>query len=156
MPEQIPSHTTQPEENSTPSMSDADIKKAQVIIIIIAVVVIALLIGSLIFLLTAPPQVTAQIRDVFIITMAFESLLLGLVLTLLLIQLARITNLLQNELKPILLSLNETINTLKGTGEFLSENLTEPVIKLNSYLAGLGELLSVIGLGRKSNKKPPQ
>lgn len=133
----------------------ADNKKVQIGIIIVAVVVVALLIAALIFLLTAPGEVTAQIRDVFIIVMAFESLLLGFVLTILIVQLARLTNLLQNELKPILLSLNETINVLKGTGAFLSNNLTEPVIKLNAYLAGLSELVGLIGFGRKSNKKHP-
>lgn len=123
------------------------------VIAIVAIVVLACMITSLVFLLTARPEVTAQIRDVFIIVMAFESLLVGFVLTILIVQLAKLTNLLQNEIKPILLSINETISTLRGTTAFLSDNLAEPVIKLNSYLAGLGELFSLIGLSRKSDKK---
>jgi hypothetical protein len=160
MTDQIPSSTPEapqlPPSTTTDAGTRAEDRKAQVIIIIVAIVVVACIVASLVFLLTAPADVTAQIRDVFIIVMAFESLLVGLVLTILMVQMAKLTNLMQNELKPILLSLNETINTLKGTSTFLSDNLAEPLIKLNSYLAGLGELLSLIGLGRKPNKKSPQ
>lgn len=156
MANQTPSPTLETPQLPAPEAEVADNKKAQIGIIIAVVIVVVLLIASLIFLLAAPAETTAQIRDVFIIVMAFESLLLGLVLTILMVQLARLTNLLQNELKPILLSLNETISVLKGTGAFLSNNLTEPIIKLNSYLAGLSELVGLIGLGRKSNKKTPQ
>ena len=67
----------------------------------------------------------------------------------LIIQLASLINLLQNEVKPILKSTNETVNTLRGTSEFLSENLVEPVIKLNSYLAGLKKLFDLFGINRK-------
>jgi hypothetical protein len=72
-----------------------------------------------------------------IIFMAFESLVIGAALIILVIQVASLINLLQNEVKPILDATNETVNTLRGTTTFLSENLVEPVIKLNSYLAGL-------------------
>jgi hypothetical protein len=56
-------------------------------------------------------------------------------LVVLIAQLAILINLLQNEIRPILDSTTETVNTLKGTTQFLSNNLTEPVIKLNEYLA---------------------
>jgi hypothetical protein len=61
----------------------------------------------------------------------------------LVIQFASLINLLQNEVKPILQSTSETVNTLRGTTEFLSENLVEPVIKLNSYLAGLRKFFNL-------------
>jgi hypothetical protein len=97
-------------------------------------------------------QVT-RIRDIFIIFMALQSLLTGLALVVLLVQVTRLINLLQNEIKPILDSTNETVNTLRGTTAFLSNNLVEPVIKLNEYLAGFAQLLQVIGVVRKSTKK---
>jgi amino acid permease len=81
--------------------------------------------------------------------MALESLLIGAALVVLIIQLASLINLLQNEVKPILKSTNETVNTLRGTTEFLSENLVEPVIKLNSYLAGLKKLFDLFGVKTK-------
>jgi amino acid permease len=81
--------------------------------------------------------------------MALESLVVGTALVVLIIQLATLINLLQNEVRPILKSTNETVNTLRGTSEFLSENLVEPVIKLNSYLAGLKRLFDLFGINHK-------
>jgi hypothetical protein len=117
-------------------------------LIISAVVVIGLLITGLIFLLQ-PGTDTARVRDVFIIFMALEFLLIGIVMIILIVQLARLTLLLQNEIKPILDSTSETANTLKGTTQFLSEHLVEPVLKINQYLAGLYRLVDLF----KSDKK---
>jgi len=81
--------------------------------------------------------------------MALESLLIGFVLVILIVQLARLTNLIQNEVKPILDSTNETVSNLRGTTAFLSANLVEPVIKLNEYLAALQKFTEILGIGRK-------
>ncbi len=90
-----------------------------------------------------------RIRDVFIIVVALETLLIGVALVVLLIQLASLINLLQNEVRPIIQATSETINTLRGTAEFLGESVVEPVIKLNSYLASLQRVLELMGLKRK-------
>ena len=81
--------------------------------------------------------------------MAFESIVIGVALVILVVQVSTLINLLQNEVKPILKSTKETVDTLKGTTEFLSSNLVEPVIKLNGYLAGLRQLLDIFKLKRK-------
>jgi len=80
--------------------------------------------------------------------MALMMILLSGALVVLIIQLAILINLLQNEIKPILHSTNETVNTLKGTTVFLSNNLVQPVLKLNEYLAGLKKLLDLLKIGR--------
>lgn len=114
---------------------------------IIAGVILVLALGALaVYGLLQNPGTTANIRDIFIIFMAFESLIIGVALVILVIQIASLINLLQNEVKPILAATNETVNTLRGTTEFLSENLVEPVIKLNSTVAGLRRILEIIGL----------
>jgi hypothetical protein len=112
-------------------------------------IVIAAFITALVFLLN--PNLTqegtvSRIRDVFIIIMALESLLIGAVLIILVVQLARLTNLVQNEVKPILDSTNETISTLRGTTQFLSDNLVEPVMKLNEYIAVIQKFLALLSL----------
>jgi hypothetical protein len=127
-------------------------KKIMIGIVIGVVVLIVLLVLAIIFLLN-PGTPTERIRDVFIIFMALESLLLGLVLVILIIQLARLINLLQNEIKPILESTNETVSTLRGTTAFLSDNLVGPVIKLNEYLAALTQMFKLVGLGRGRGKQ---
>ncbi len=112
-------------------------KTTLIFIIIAAVVVLALLILGTIFLLQTDVENTGKIRDIFIIFMALESFVIGLALIILIVQLASLINLIQNEIRPILNSTNETVNTLRGTAAFLSDNLAEPVIKINAYLAGL-------------------
>ncbi len=113
--------------------------------------VLALLITAIYFLLR--PETSAvevgRIRDVFIIVVGLETLIIGVALVVLLIQLASLINLLQNEIRPIIQATNETVNTLRGTAEFLSENVVAPVIKLNSYLASIQRVLELMGLKRK-------
>jgi hypothetical protein len=117
----------------------------------IAVVVLALLITAIYFLLRpeTPADEVSRIRDIFIIVVGLETLIIGVALVVLLIQLASLINLLQNEIRPIIQATNETVNTLRGTAEFLGENLVEPVIKLNSYLASIQRVLELMGLKRK-------
>lgn len=119
------------------------------VIIVAAVILVALIATAVFFLFKASPTVTTQIRDVFIIFMALEFMVLGVALVILIIQLAKLVNLLQNEVKPILEATSETINTLKGTTDFLSENLVSPVIKLNGYMAGLKKVLDLLKIGRR-------
>jgi len=114
---------------------------------VVVLIVLALIIFCVWFLLQSSTP-TDRIRDIFIIFMALESLLLGLALVVLIIQLARLINLLQNEIKPILDSTNQTVSTLRGTTAFLSDNLVEPIIKMNEYFAGLQQALRVFGLAR--------
>jgi hypothetical protein len=114
-------------------------------IILLAILVLAGIVAAVIAL-AQHQEAAANVRDIFIIFMAFESLIIGAALVVLIIQIASLINLLQNEVKPILQSTSETVNTLRGTTEFLSENLVEPVIKLNSYLAGLRKLFSMFGI----------
>jgi len=120
-------------------------------LVVAAVVLLALLIGGT-YVLLLPGIDTARVRDLFIIYMGFQSLVIGLVLIILMIQLARLINLLQNEIKPILNSTNETVNHLRGTTMFLSDHMVAPVIKLNEYLAGISEALGVVGLLRRKKK----
>ncbi len=105
--------------------------------IIGGVVVVLIMLGGMVFGLTRDATVTANLRDIVIIFMALESLLIGFVLVILIVQLARLINLLQNEIKPILDSTNETMSTMRGTINFLSDNLTEPVVKLNESMAAV-------------------
>lgn len=121
--------------------------KTPIILVGVGVVIIILLIVAVVLLLRSDNETTGRVRDVFIIFMALESFVLGAAMIILIVQLATLINLLQNEVKPILNSTNETVNTLRGTVSFLSDNLTEPVIKLNSYLAGLKTFFDVMRPG---------
>ena len=114
------------------------------IFILVAIVILALIIGAIVLMLGSAPESVGKIRDIFIIFLALESLIIGIVLTILVVQISLLINLLQNEIKPILTSTSETVNTLKGTTTFISNNLVAPVIKLNEYLAGLKKLIELL------------
>jgi hypothetical protein len=65
------------------------------------------------------------------------SCLSGIVLILLLIAVIRLVNMLEFEVKPILLKTNETLGTIRGTTTFVSENVVRPVTTATSYMAGI-------------------
>ena len=127
---------------------ERQMKRIMTGVIIGAVILLALLIVAIYFLLQ-PATPTDKIRDVFIIVVALESLIIGVALIVLVMQLASLINLLQNEVRPILKATNETVNNLRGTAEFLGENVVEPVVKLNGYLAGLTRMIELMGLKKK-------
>lgn len=133
---------------STPPPTEQP-QKNIVIPIVIGVIVLLVLLGVAIYFLLQPASPTDKIRDIFIIVVALESLVIGVALIVLIVQLASLINLLQNEVKPILNATSETVNTLRGTAEFLGENVVEPVIKLNGYLAGMTRMLELMGLKKK-------
>jgi hypothetical protein len=114
------------------------------LIILIAGVVLAVI------ALVRNPVATENIRDIVIIFMAVESLLIGVALIVLIVQLARLTDLLVNEVKPILDSTNETIGTIRGTTQFLSKNLVQPVVKVNSSFAALRRAAELLRFRRRS------
>lgn len=122
-------------------------KKPILAIVIGALLLVGLIVG-LFFLARAEGQVVSQVRDIFIILMALMMFVIGVALVVLIIQLANLTNLLQHEIKPILNSTTDTVNTLKGTVRFLSDNVSEPVIKLNESLASVKKLVDIFRLKR--------
>ncbi|MBE0671541.1 MAG: hypothetical protein IH588_13215 [Anaerolineales bacterium] len=124
-------------------------QKTLIASIIAGAVLILVLLGTAIYFLMQPTAPTDRIRDIFIIVVALESLVIGVALIVLIVQLASLINLLQNEVRPILNATSETVNTLRGTAEFLGENVVEPVIKLNGYLAGLKRMLELLGVKTK-------
>ncbi len=135
-----------------PAPDEASLTPKQRLYVILGVVVLLLVIAGVVaavYFMVQNPPATSVIRDIFIIFMAVESLFIGLTLVVLMVQLARLTNLLQHEIKPILESTNETVNTVRGTAIFVSENLVDPVMKLNSYVAALSKFFELMNLFKK-------
>jgi hypothetical protein len=95
---------------------------------------------------------TRTARDVFLILLALEFMVVGVALIVLVVQLARLILLLEMEIRPMLENANDTLDALRGTTLFLSETLVEPVMKLQSSLAGIQRVLEVLGMFRKPFK----
>ena len=76
------------------------------------------------------------LRDFFIIVLALQGILISVALVILVLQLTSLINLLRNEIKPLLDEARHTLVTVRGTSEFVSKNITSPVIRVSSALAG--------------------
>ena len=85
-----------------------------------------------------------DVRDVFIILLALESLIVVGLLIWLILELRGLTNLLKNEIKPILTSAQETVSTVRGTTNFVSNNMVAPIIKAQSYMAGFRAIVDTL------------
>lgn len=127
-------------------------KLIMVLGIIGAIVLVAALIFGVIYLVNNEGTATT-VRDIFIILVALEFMLVGWVLIILVVQLAKLLNMLQNEIQPMIDSTNEAVNTIRGTSIFISENITDPIIKLNSYVAGLNQITNLFSTNRKKRKE---
>ena len=121
-------------------------KGGKLAIALIALLFVIIIAGSIVLAFQSPQSVGA-VRDIFIILMALMLVVIGVAMVILILQISNLINILKNDIKPMLDSGTDTINTLKGTVRFLSTNLTEPVIKLNESLASLkrvGQLFKII------------
>jgi len=124
-------------------------KTAVILFSIIAVLFLAAVVTGIVYLSGKDAETTGRVRDIFIIVLALESLLIGAALVILVIQLAVLTNLIQNEVKPILTSAKEAASTLRGTSQFISKRAVAPIISVTSALAGFRKLSNIIGFIRK-------
>lgn len=130
-----------------------ELRSQRAVIIAIAILGFLLLIGGVyaIIYLLQPGAPTEALRDIFIILLTLEFMVVGLALVILLVQLARLINLLQNEVRPILDTASEAANTLRGTASFLNQNLVGPVLKVNSTIAAVRRAADLLNFRRRGN-----
>lgn len=115
-------------------------------VVLFLLVLVALVVG--VATLVRNPGTAEALRDAVIVVLGIQSVITGLAVLVLLIQVARLTALLQNEVRPMLEATNETVQTLRGTTEFLSENVVRPVVRMNGAMAAVRRALELVGLAR--------
>jgi len=128
-------------------------KKVLIILAVIAFLLLAGMVAGIVLLSRSGAEITSQVRDIFIIILALESFLIGAAMIILIVQLALLSNLLQNEIKPILSSTRETVQTVKGTSKFISEKAVSPIVTVGGLLAGGRKLFEIIGFIKDNQKK---
>ena len=99
----------------------------------------------------------AAARDIAIIVVAVESIVIGALLIYLIFQMRSLIRLLKKEVQPILDSTRETVGTVRGTTAFLSDTLVGPVVQVAGYFAGLRRMVQALrgrGDGRTANPTP--
>ena len=97
-----------------------------------------------------------NVRDIAIILLAVESLVIGGLLVVLTWQIWRLVKMLETEIRPLLDSANDTVNTMRGTTDFVSENVVEPVVRIHSLVAGIKGGMKALfkPLGARAGKPP--
>ena len=90
------------------------------------------------------------LRDFFIIVLALQGILISVALVVLILQLTALINLLRNEIKPLIDEAHQTLTTVRGTTEFVSRNVTTPVIRVAAAFSGARAFLSEISMIRRN------
>ena len=93
------------------------------------------------------------IRDIAIIVLAVESLVIGVLLILLLFQIWGLARMLQEEVLPILESTKETAATVRGTTVFLSDTFVRPLINAVGYASAVNRVMSVLARRKRPRGK---
>jgi type II secretory pathway pseudopilin PulG len=116
---------------------------------------------------------TVRVRDIAIIVMALETLLVMLLVLIIVVLVVVVIVLIYDRVIPVLEQLNRAINnaadamhTARGTTSFVSEKLVHPVIEVSSYAAGVARIARELadlwpwkrgnGAGQESAAQPEQ
>jgi hypothetical protein len=87
------------------------------------------------------------IRDILIIVLFLESLIVIALLIILVWQVMRLVRLLSGEVTPILDSMRRTTSTMQGTAEFVSETTVMPIIRAATAVSAASRFVrSLFGL----------
>ncbi len=89
-------------------------------------------------------SIVATIRDIAIIFLAVETIVIGAILIVLIWEIRNLAKMLQNDIKPILQSADETARTVRGTATFVSDNFVTPLVRVSSFTSGVLEALRII------------
>ena len=143
-----------PEEKSGSSpINQAAMVLGGLVALFVVSVLIAVILGIVLGDTNSVSDTVSIIRDLFIILLAVQGMLIGIALIVLILQIAAILNLVENELKPVARSVQETASTIKGTAEFMSENAAAPVIESQAWLAGFATLVREASSLRKAFRR---
>jgi hypothetical protein len=95
----------------------------------------------------------AVIRDLSIIMVALESFVIMAMLGILIWQVYKLVKVLQTEIRPIMQDTQETLATLRGTTNFMAENVVNPVVETSSKVAGYRRTLQVLAGSMSSSSQ---
>lgn len=84
------------------------------------------------------------VRDLLIIALVLELVVIAAAVVVFIVQVARFVNLLNNEIQPIITSTQDTVNVVRGTAVFISKNAVEPLVKVAAAVRGIGRVLGDI------------
>lgn len=93
------------------------------------------------------------LRDVFLVVLSVQCVLIVVSFAIFLIQVARFFALLKSEVQPIAKEAKETVQTVRQSAAFIGKQGAEPLIKSKSFFAGFGAFVKELLAWRKLFKK---
>jgi hypothetical protein len=130
------------------TMTDAERQMRRRMVLIgigIAVIAVLILLG---FAAMIAAGVIDEVRDVLIILLATESLIIGGVTLFLLYQVIMLVTLLREDLIPLIQSAQETVNSARGTTVYVSRKIIVPSAKAATTVARLQAMTRVLFKGK--------
>lgn len=96
------------------------------------------------------------VRDLAIVVLAIESIVIGVLLLITLSQIRKLISLLRDEVTPMLKAANDTARTMRGTANIMSESVVKPIVQVSSYTSGTMQALrTLMGIRRKLGQDTP-
>ena len=111
----------------------------------IAVIAVLILLG---FAAMIAAGVIDEVRDIVIILLAVESLIIGGVTLFLLYQMIMLLTLIREELIPLIQSAQDTVNSARGTTVYVSRKIIVPSAKAATTVARLQTMARVLFRGK--------
>jgi len=96
------------------------------------------------------------VRDIAIVLLALETLVIGVLLVITLLQIRSLVRMLRSEILPLLQSADDTLATVRGTTRFVSEQVTEPIMQVASVSAGAVQVVRSLVHFRQRQKNRRQ
>jgi len=121
-----------------------------------AIIVVIFVIG-LLLAFSGELEITAlrveYIRNLFMIVIGLEGILIIGSIAVLIVQITRLVNMLKRDVQPVLTTAQETVNTAKGTVEFVGDNTVRPIIRASAFASGVGVVLRDVGGIRRAIRR---
>lgn len=147
MSDVIPSEIGQlPDETVSSSEAEKKSRRTMRLIGIGAVVLVVLIIAG--FVLMISTGVTGVVRDIVIILLALESLLLIGLTVFLVIQVTLLVRMVRDEVRPLIKSAQETVNSARGTTQFVGKHIVTPTANAAGNVARVSRMFQVLFRGK--------
>jgi membrane protein implicated in regulation of membrane protease activity len=134
------------QETITMTRAEKRSRRTTTLIGLVVAAILILIIGSFVLMISA--GVTGTVRDVIIILLELESLIVVALLLVLVYQVTLLVKMMREEIKPLIESAQETVASARGTTTFVSKKIVTPTVSIASTLAGVGRMISFVIKGK--------
>ena len=122
-------------------------RRTTTIVGVIAAVLVIVIVASFVLMIQA--GTTGVWRDVIVIIVALESLIVMALMIVLVFQVIAMVRMLRDEIKPLIESAQDTVESARGTTRFVSQKVISPAISVASAVASVKRMAEVLVKGKR-------